>query len=77
MSEEEIKALCMEWYIMHGERGILLENLRHVKSLAQMLWTQNYLQVEAQNPDLKGKRTVSLTPKALELIKGTTNETKT
>ena len=69
MNEEEIKALCMEWYITNGERGVLLENLRHVTSLSQILWKQNCLHVEAQNPDIKGKRTVSLTPKALELIR--------
>jgi hypothetical protein len=70
MSDEDIKALCMEWYLLYGERAVdLFCNGGPELFEAQL--------VKWINLDNQACHLGKLTPKALELIKGITNETKT
>lgn len=71
-SEEELRDLCMEWYLLHGERevrGFLLQEI-------PLYWhrgeapLEEYELITDKRRGLAGEFVFCLTPKALELIRG-------
>ena len=75
-SEEELKELVMEWYLRYGERDVRGDRLSAIP-----LYWHNGRAVLCRSGLIEDRRRKSLgafvfhlTPKALELIKGTQNE---
>ncbi len=62
MSEAEIKNLCMELYLLHGEREFICSGEEFM-----ILFGGRY--ISWAEPNNKISQTLHLTPKALELIR--------
>ncbi len=67
---EEIKELCMELYLLHGKREFEADEYFDSDDILGY-----HLCIEYVNPMWMHCSLMKLTPKALELIKGTINET--
>ena len=71
ITDEALRAMCIEWYLKHGERAVdlfLCAGSGLLFELKLVSWI---------DPDNQSCPMGKLTPKALKLTKGNTNETKT
>lgn len=70
LSIRELEALVMEWYIKYGTREACCEDKDYTFDLGQTLYDNACIRMASSSPAM-----FTLTPKALALIKGNTNET--
>ena len=74
-SKEELKELVMEWYLRYGEREVRGDRLSDIP----LYWyngnsvLEDRRLIEDKRRNYTGEFVFHLTPKALELIKGTQN----